>query len=300
MTSIVSGASGFVGGHLARELLARDEVVILLDTEDRPAVRKLIEHPRARVVWGDLAYQYNWSAIPPAEHFYHLAGTVGSRHFLKEDALCRNAMIMSNLIEWARYHQSKIVFSSTNEVYHGAPTNLFPRQEEDEILFTKPFEPRWSYAFSKFYCEAMLHNSNVNFVIARLANVYGPDMVHRYVIKSMIERILEGENPLIMANPDDTRPFTYVQDTVEGLITLMEKGVAGETYNISTLGEYSILETAEMLVKVNDLDVQVERGEQGEVERRWPSSTKIRKLGWASEVELDDGLKRTYEWYAQG
>jgi nucleoside-diphosphate-sugar epimerase len=299
---LISGGIGFVGAHLSRRILRDYQELIIVDNKSigrpRPSIQDILDHPRCKFVHGSLTKSSLIDDLPPVQEIYHLAGVVGTKHLIHNGhkMIADNLIMTKNIIDYAARYDAKVVFASSNEVYHGVPRNV-PVYENDQISFPSVIDERWAYAFSKYVCEQLFHHSSIDFAIGRLANVYGPDMRHSYVVKSFIERIQDSPSRLAVYSPKDTRPFTYVSDTVRGLIMLMETSSPQKVYNIGNHREVSILELAKKLVEISGQDIELIPQPQDSIERRQQSIQRAFSLGFRTFIPLEEGLLKTWDWY---
>jgi nucleoside-diphosphate-sugar epimerase len=119
-----------------------------------------------------------------------------------------------------------------------------------------------------------------------------------------IKNVIEGKTPKVFGGGSQTRCFTYVDDAVEGILSVLEKGKAGEAYNIGNDKETTILELAKLTIKVSGKSLKPEivpfsektRLKEREINYRQPDNSKMKKIGWKPKVLVEEGLQRTYEW----
>jgi UDP-glucose 4-epimerase len=204
---------------------------------------------------------------------------------------------------------SKVVYVSSSMVFERA--GEFPTPEEAIDRWPPPFS---AYGFSKligeWYCRAFHEQYGTPFAIARPFNAYGPGELPEdepglaHVIPDLIKKILDGPRPIeIFGDGTQVRSFTYVDDVADALVTIgfHQKGT-GEDFNIGTGVETAIGELLDRLWTLcgesGTPDVATGEALPVDVQRRVPDATKIRtRLGWAPAVSLDEGLRRTVDWY---
>ncbi|MGV0602030.1 NAD-dependent epimerase/dehydratase family protein, partial [Mycolicibacterium pulveris] len=140
--------------------------------------------------------------------------------------------------------------------------------------------------------------------VFRPHNVFGPDMGFKHVEPQLIMRALAaqeaGDGALpIQGDGTETRSFLYVDDCVDGILTMYEKGAHREIYHIGSDDELTIRELATRIAKIVGVDLDIRPGEapKGGTKRRCPDIAKMRALGWSPEISVDEGLERTVEWY---
>lgn len=229
-----------------------------------------------------LGYDVNPNDFKGYDEVYHLGAKVNTSFHQNKNALMNNIGSMIALVTRFQKTQTKILFTSTNEV------NYIDQLEAD----------RYAYAFSKRAGEVLLENYIHNFVIVRLGNVYGEGMKETTVIPTILKKIKNGEKQIEIQNPDDKRSFCYVSDIVEGLIKAMEaqktNGLTvplGSAESISLRKLTEIIQQALGLVDVT-FDYHIKRFTN---EYRSVDTAMMNKLGWQSKVSLAEGLLRTYQ-----
>ena len=216
-----------------------------------------------------------------------------------------NVMGTHVLIESAKVHGIKrFIHVSTDEVY-GSSYADDPRHIETDAL-----EPTNPYAATKAAAENIVKSYYRSFklpvIITRGNNVYGPHQYPEKVIPKFVRRLLTGLPCCIHGDGTNSRHFIYVEDVAKAFVTILHRGVDGETYNIGCEDEYTNLEVAQRLVKalkpaapdVNDHIEFVNDRPFNDV-RYYISSTKLHGLGWSPQVDFDEGLQRTIDWYAK-
>jgi len=156
------------------------------------------------------------------------------------------------------------------------------------------------------YCSAYFRTFGVETVALRFGNVYGPLSSHKSsVIAKFIKRALRGEVLEIYGDGTQTRDFIYVEDLTRAVrLSATAEGVGGEVFQIATNAETSVREMIEGLlpvlaaVGIKDVEVRQTSPRLGDVMRNYSDTTKAaRMLGWRSEVDLEEGLRRTVEWF---
>ena len=138
------------------------------------------------------------------------------------------------------------------------------------------------------------------FIIFRPHNIYGPNMGYNHVIPEIIIKLLKArKNLVIQGSGNHTRSFCYIDDFVKGFNILLEKGKNKNIYNIGTQDEIKIISLIKKLIKISNkkLIIKKTKEKSGNPSKRCPDITKIRKLGYKPEIDLDIGLVKTLEWY---
>ena len=304
MRVLVAGGAGFVGSHLVDRLLADGERVTVVDDFStgergnlmRPTAGRL-EIVRADVVdapFGEFDRVYSL-ASPASPEAY------GARPV---ETLLTNANGTHRLLEIARRCGARFLLASTSEVY-GDP--LEHPQRETYFGNVDPIGPRSQYDEGKRFAEALVvayvRAHGVDARIVRIFNAYGPRMRvdDGRMPSSFIAAALRGEPIPVHGDGTQTRSLCYVGDTVSGLVAAMERGRAGEVYNIGRAEELTVAEFARCVIAATRSRSRLSfvPGRAQDIQRRRPDTTKAeRELGWVPTTSLEDGLRETVTWYA--
>jgi UDP-glucose 4-epimerase len=308
MRILITGGAGFVGSHLADELLSRGHRVHALDDLSTGAidnVRHLKENP---------AFDYTIEScnnapvvaelVDSADVVYHLAAAVGVELIVESPVrTIENNVHTTEVVLSAASKKKKPVFvASTSEVY-GKSTAL-PFREDGDLLLGPTFKGRWSYACSKaideFLALAYWKEKGLPTVIGRMFNTVGPRQTGRYgmVVPNFVRQALAGQPLSVYGDGTQSRCFCHVHDVVRALATLMEReDLYGEVFNIGSEAEITIrglatrvreLVGSEAAIKYVPYDEAYEEGFE-DMQRRVPDITKIRAaLGWEPTKSLDD------------
>ena len=205
------------------------------------------------------------------------------------------------------------MITSTSDVYGNATP---PFREDDELVIGPPTSKRWAYAVSKMYDEhlalALADEKDLSVTILRLFNVYGPKNHLSWwggPVVTFIESLLDGEPMEIHGDGQQTRTFTYVDDTVDGIVRALERPESrGEVINLGGVETLTILELAQRCQEVlgghsaplraNFITYESLPGKYQDVRHRVPDTTKAeRLLGFRTTVDFAEGLARTAEWH---
>lgn len=315
MRMLITGGAGFLGSHLTEELLRRGHRVDILDLPAQVAHGK-IEHlgdkDALKIYPGDLLDKKLLGRLTQQNDIvFHLAAVVGVAHYVARpyDVLTVNVNGTQMLLDLCLKFDKKVIFASTSEVY-GKSLDIPFREDGDRVL-GPPNVDRWCYSTSKAMGEHLcfaLKPKGLRFVALRFFNAYGPrlDSIESgRVLSIFIGKCLKGEPLIVHGDGSQTRCFTYVSDTIEGIIRASEvKEAEGEIINIGSDVETPILTLAE---KTCDLfgcernivfrEHDVEYGMSYEdIPRRAPCVEKARRiLGFEPKVPLEEGLSRTIE-----
>ena len=292
MRVLVTGASGFIGHYVVRELLAHGHAVSTLHRG--PPLAAAPRHTRA-----DLLDPAALAAVEGVDGVIHLAGQGNVDESFREPERYHlvNALGTLALLGAARAHGAALVLASTQRVYQPRPE---PLDEE------APTDPTTPYGVSKLVAEqwvrayARLHD--VRGVVARIFSVYGPGQVIQGsggVVTIFLRRALAGE-PLIVTGRQ-RQDFSDVRDVARGLRLALERGAPGRVYNLATGVATSILDLADAARAVAAPGVTIE-------ERARPAHdgdlvADVRRaeleLGYRAEIPLETGLRRYADWLRQ-
>lgn len=316
---LITGGAGFIGLHLAKSLANQGHEVTILDNfargEEDLDFKSVIEKPNVKFIKGDITLKETFDKLDnDYDYIYHLAMINGTENFYKiPDKVLKVGIIGTiNILDWfVKQKNGKLLFSSSSETYAGALKLLgdkfpIPTPEEVPLIVDNPSNVRWSYGASKILSEVAMHSwakayGMKNFSIIRYHNIYGPRMGFEHVVPQFIERLAKKENPFKIIGWEDTRSFCYIDDAVIATQLVMEsEKTNGETIHIGRDdGEIAILDMAKTLFKVTNVNPKLDliNSPEGSVKRRCPDITKLKKLGFVPIISLEEGLKKSYEWY---
>ncbi|WP_433654915.1 NAD-dependent epimerase/dehydratase family protein [Nocardia sp. CA-128927] len=312
---LITGGAGFVGLHLARRLLGDGTEVVLLDDFSRGRADADLDELRTHVemVEHDLT-----APIPDGllggtfDTVYHLAAVVGVRQANENPSrvLRTNMLATLNLLDWCDTRSPTALFlSSTSEVADGAMRlglSPFPSPEQLPFVLPDPRAPRASYALSKIVSETLFlqRSSRFGIRVGRYHNIYGPRMGYSHVIPEFIERALTGVDPFTVYGDAQTRAFCYIDDAVDATIGLTR--VDTDDPIVANIGndreEIKIRELARRVLALASAapELAVFDPPAGSPDRRLPELSVLRQvIGYEPKVDLDAGLRATFDWYAR-
>jgi UDP-glucose 4-epimerase len=312
---IITGVAGFIGSNLATKLLGQGHKVIGIDNFSYGCERNMAafrDHKNFVFVYGDIANQYALKGFN-ASAIVHLASQKIPRYTSALRTLDENYLMLRNIVNKCIEDRSKIIFSSTSDVY--GKNSSIPFSEDSDLVLGPTTIKRWAYASSKIYGEQfIIANSEeygLKYTIARFFGSYGinqnltwwggPQSV--FISNSLKKLPLE-----IHGDGKQTRTFTYVDDTVDALIhCIFHERSENEIFNTGSkkTDEISIADLAKKIwLMINPDDDPLLNfipystfGKYEDVMRRVPDITKLKKcFGFEPKWNLDAGLKTTIEW----
>jgi UDP-glucose 4-epimerase len=313
---LITGGAGFIGSHLADELLARGHRVHVLDDLSTGAVdniRHLKPHP---------AFSYSIETasnaslvaelVDEADVVYHLAAAVGVELIIESPVRTIETNVHTTEIVLAQASKKRkpVFVASSSEVY--GKSSQLPFREDGDLLLGPTYTGRWSYACSKAIDEylalAYWKERRLPVVIGRLFNTVGPRQTGRYgmVVPTFVRQALAGEPITVHGDGEQRRCFCHVDDVARALADLMETDEAvGEVFNIGSSEEVTIRELAERTRAgaASGSDIRLVPYEEAyapgfeDMRRRIPDTTKIRELlGWQPTRNLDQILADLIEY----
>ena len=311
---LVTGGAGFIGAALARRLVREGHRVRVLDDGSRGAKQRLadvgaeVEYVAAdirdaavvdRVTRGVDAVVH-LAAVNGTEFFYakpELVLDVGIRGILNIVAACRQQGV------------GELIVASSSEVYQTPPR--VPTDETVPLVVPDPLNPRYSYAGSKILTELVALNAGRTgfdrVVVFRPHNVYGPDMGWEHVVPEFCLRAMQlvdlhptGRLPFpIQGDGTQSRAFTHIDDMIDGLMLVIDRGVHMNIYHVGNPQEISIADVARHIVACfgREAVLMPSALPSGSTLRRCPDISKLRALGFQPNVAFAEGIPPVVEWY---
>ena len=309
MKHLITGAAGFVGSNIAKELVEKGEEVVGVDCftdyysrdlKERN-IKELKNYNNFKFIEADLLDMDLNKLLKNIDYIYHQAAQAGVRSSWGQDFEIysrNNILLTQKLLEAARESKElkKFVYASSSSVY--GDTNKLPMQEDNRL---QPVSP---YGVSKLagenLCYLYYKNFKVPAVSLRYFTVYGvgqrPDMAFHIFIRSF----LKGENIHIFGDGKQSRNFTYVSDIVRANILAAEKGPAGEIINIGGAGEgIKLNETLELIKELTNRETEVIYTDKvkGDVKHTSADISRAENLlNYSPGVDFQTGLSREVEW----
>lgn len=307
---LVTGADGFIGSHVAKELIERkaEVVTIVRDIKKRSNIDLLNLKKNITIVHGNLInYQDCERAINEydVDFCFHIAAQaiVGQANRSPLSTFESNIKGTWNILEACRISKTVkgLVIASSDKAY-GQQKKL-PYTEESPLNGYYPYDA--SKACQEILARSYFMTYSLPLAITRNANTYGPaDMNFSRIIPDVITRILKNEQPVIRSDGSPERDYMYIKDAVNAYLTLAEnlhrKDVAGEAFNFGTSKPISVIRLYERIIKLmgKNFKPKILGEAKNEIDRQYLDSTKAKKvLDWEAKYTIDEGLKKTIEWY---
>ncbi len=304
---LVTGGAGFIGSHLCKRLLEEGNDVICLDnffTGSKDNIRKLLSNDHFELIRHDITKEY----FAEVDQVYNLACPASPPHYQYNPikTIKTSVIGMINMLGLAKRCKATILQASTSEVY-GDPA-IHP-QVESYWGNVNPIGIRSCYDEGKRCAETLMmdyHRQNgVNTRIVRIFNTYGPnmDMNDGRVVSNFIVQALKGDDITIYGDGTQTRSFCYVSDLVDGMIKMMNnpQNAIGPV-NLGNPSEFTIGDFAKLVIKMTNSNSKLvyKPLPKDDPCRRRPDITEAERiLGWKPKVSVEEGLKKTIEYFEQ-
>ncbi|OGZ62648.1 MAG: hypothetical protein A2639_00580 [Candidatus Staskawiczbacteria bacterium RIFCSPHIGHO2_01_FULL_34_27] len=308
---LIIGGAGFIGSHLSKALLAKGNKVAVIDiaakSVDAGAVHYLVDVQHAKSVAAVFKKE-------KPDFVFHLAGAINLRReitdplFIKDmDFLLRAKIILDAC---KKYNVKKIIFiSSGGSVYENAKEVPTP----EEYLA----HPASLYGLANLmiekYIDLYCKSNGINFTIPRVSNAYGPRQWQSGLIPASISKMSCGIKPVLFGNGGQTRDFIYIDDVVDALILLAQKGPGrkatedprqsrdkNEVYNVASGKEIDLKKIIELIGQSLGADIKPEykNSKNAGTEKSALDIKKIQKeLGWSPKTDIKTGILKVIEWY---
>lgn len=292
MNILLLGGAGFIGTHLAKRLKSEGHIVTIIDSLST----SIAPDYGVNFIKGDISEMDLDIQLMEADLVYYLAGSVGVEYIDKNPSstLFNNINLMNKLIPAFERAQTKVIFSSTSEVYGEGPTF----KESDALSIGSPDKLRWGYACAKLMTEFMIKASTFPSVIVRFFNVVGPGQSGDYgmVLPRFMTAAKSGKNLIVYGDGEQIRSFCHIKDAVNALLLLQDKeGI----YNIGNDQPATISDLAKTVIKLTNTTSVIQytpyeidfSKEHDDIYYRVPDITKLKGLGYEPKYELKDIIK---------
>jgi nucleoside-diphosphate-sugar epimerase len=307
MNILITGGAGFIGSNLVSRFLADGHDVYVADsliTGSTEHVSQNRDNPHFHFFEVAIENPEFLEAFLhiKLDRIYNLACPTGPPNIkiLGEEMTDACSIGLKNTLKLAKETGAKYVYTSSAEIY-GKPLR-YPQAEED-LGLVDPQGWRANYEEGKRFGETLVamfvDKYDVNARTVRFFNAYGPGMSlsDTRVAPRFIRQALLNEDITVQGDGMQNRTMCYVDDSINGLITAMEKGEKRGIYNVGGATESTIIEFADLVIKLtgsNSKIIHVERPSH-DSDKRIPDTTKIQSLGWAQTIELEEGTRRMIE-----
>jgi UDP-glucuronate decarboxylase len=303
--TLVTGGAGFLGSHLCERLVSDGHDVICLDnffTGSKTNVAHLLDKPTFELMRHDVTFPL----YVEVDQIYNLACPASPVHYQHDPVQTTKTSVHGaiNMLGLAKRTGARIFQASTSEVYGDPEVHPQPESYWGKV---NPIGIRSCYDEGKRCAETLFFDyhrqHNLDIKVARIFNTYGPRMHPNdgRVVSNFIVQALKGEDITIYGDGQQTRSFCYVDDLIEGFVRLMntEPGFTGPL-NLGNPGEFTMLELAEKVIKHvgGKSKLAFHPLPQDDPKQRQPNISLAKdKLDWKPKVSLDDGLKRTVDYF---
>lgn len=304
-TILITGGSGFIGSCLAEKLISDPEnYVVIVDDLSTGDISKLpqTKNKNWRFIKCNVNDYRDISAVMlafPFDYVFHYAAVVGVlRTQLYPVKVLNDIKGISNILNLSKNsHVKRVYFSSSSEVY-GEPVEL-PQNE-----LTTPLNSRVPYAVVKNIGEAYLKSYHkeygLDYTIFRFFNTYGPKQSRDFVMSRFLAFAMKNQNISIYGDGMQSRTFCYVDDNVDAcynsfINTVVKNDMANDIINIGNDNEITILDLAKKIISLTNSSSKIVHKpplEEGDMHRRLPDTTKMRKLLGRPMLSLDEGIKK--------
>lgn len=319
MHYLITGGAGFIGSHLAEELLRQGHTITIIDdlsTGSLDNIAHLKDNPSFRCVIDTVAnLSLLTKLVDTCDAVFHLAAAVGVKFIVKSPVhtIETNLTGTRAVLECASKLEKKVLLTSSSEVYGKADT--VPFSEKDDLVLGPTSKARWSYACSKAMAEflalAYWKEKKLPVVIARLFNTVGPRQTGSYgmVLPTFVRQALQGRPITIYGDGTQSRCFTHVNDVVGDLIRLgQHPDAVGEVFNVGSDREVTIQELAQLVKTLTHSPSQIcyvsyreaYESDFEDISRRIPDLGKIRALlGDRSPCSLEHIVQDVIGYFQQ-
>ena len=305
MKYLITGGAGFIGSHLAEELIAKDNEVIVLDNLSTGSPNNLFGiKDKIEFVYGDILDKGLIDRlVAESDYVVHLAAALGVFTIVNKplESLKTNLQGSEVVLEACDRYRKPVLIASTSEIY--GKNDKVPLSEEDDRIIGHPLKSRWSYSEAKAVDESLAFfyylENKLPIRIVRFFNTVGPRQVGHYgmVVPRFVSAAIKNEPLSVYGSGDQIRCFCHVDDAVKALLLVMDSDKAiGEVFNVGNNQQISIMELAKKVIEITGSNSSIEKiayekaYPEGfeDMQRRVPDISKIKQvLSWTPEIDLD-------------
>lgn len=290
---LITGGAGFIGSHIADILIQNNYKVIIADnlsTGKKDNINnKAIFYNIDIKNYNDLENIFNNNKI---EYIIHLAAQVSVPNSIRNPINDANENIIAtlNIIELSKKYNIKKIIASSSAAVYGIPKKL----PIDELHTTIPIS---YYGLSKLTMEKYLILSNLNYIICRFSNVYGPRQTphgEAGVVSIFMDNAINNKDLNIFGDGKQTRDFIYVEDIAKIFLFFIEKNISDEILNISTNNSININELANTIISISKSNIKINYLEKrdGDIDDSILDNKKLLNLININFTTIDEGLKK--------
>ena len=299
--ALVTGGAGFIGSHLAEELIKQDYQVIILDdlsTGRRENIQPLLAQDDVQFILGSVTDLSLLNKLfQGVDYVFHLAAIPGVPQSIENPLASHEVNLTGTLNVLLAATENKVmrvIYASSCAVYGDSPS--IPQKED------MPPRPQSPYAVSKlcseYYCQVFREIRGLSTICLRYFNVYGlrqdPNSQYAAVIPIFIRRLYKGDPPIIFGDGEQTRDFIFVADIAEANLKAAESDVCG-VFNIGTGDRVSINELAKLVTRLMGKDIKPVHQESrpGDIRHSLADISRAEEFGYNPRHSLEKGLKET-------
>jgi len=302
---LITGGAGFLGSHLCDKLIAQGHDILCVDnyfTGSKANIAHLLKHPRFELVRHDVTFPL----YVEVDEIYNLACPASPVHYQRDPVQTTKTSVHGaiNMLGLAKRMKAKILQASTSEVYGDPEVHPQPENYWGKV---NPVGVRSCYDEGKRCAETLFFDywrqHKLRVKVVRIFNTYGPRMHPNdgRVVSNFIVQALQNKNITIYGAGSQTRSFCYVDDLLEAMVSAMntQDDFIGPV-NIGNPGEYSILELAELVLRLTNSKSKIifEILPKDDPRQRQPDvSLAKRAFGWEPKIKLEDGLRETINYF---
>jgi UDP-glucose 4-epimerase len=305
---LITGGAGFIGSHLADYFVLDGAEVTILDNLTTGSKDNLSEQAnKAKLVIGDIRNQELVDQlVSETDLVLHMAAALGVDNIMSDtiESISTNIYGSEVVLQAATKFKKRIFIASTSEIYGKNPKQ--PLSEEDDRVIGSPQNFRWSYSDSKAIEESVARvlylEKGLQVTTVRFFNTIGPRQSGKYgmVVPKFIAAARSGKDIQVYGDGNQTRVFCHVNDAIHGLLSLLNNPKAvGEVFNIGGVGEISISNLAEKIVKITNSNSTIVKvpyttaypDGYEDMQRRVPNISKLESFtGWKPKFDLDGAI----------
>ena len=303
---LVTGGNGAVGSHLVKKLLEFSAKVVVLDDLSQSSPKNLSSHKNLKIIKGKITNENLLKKIfkKKYDYIFHLAARFANEMSVKdpvEDLSVNIKGTLQILLHSSKQNPKRFVYTSSSSLYGVQNMSSF-----NEKLYPNPSTP---YAASKLssehYCYAIGKLTGLKFSIVRLSNSYGPNDPpgkFRNVIPNFFNAAMKNKDLIITGTGNETRDFTFVEDTVQGiLLAATKKSAENQLFNLGTGKETKILDIAKIILSITNSKSKIKfvpNRTFDPIKKRKMNIKKAKNLlGYNPKTDIKSGLKSTHEWF---